>query len=1262
MVLGPPIRSSLVPRFAQPGFMQPPALGRDFGGVFRDQWIKAGEGRVFESRDLALEDFSSIDIPVKFPQTIGRVIGQGANLSVTGSEQITFGGQTSYRVNEPLTEYGRTSKFPQLNMKQHLKIDLKGTVGEKINVLVHHDSDVETPLENRIKLRYDGDDDEIVQSVEMGNTNLAIPGSQFVGYSEQHQGLFGAKVLGKLGALDMTVIASKQEGRTAGASFVGAAARDSVWIDDLNYVRGKYFFMIDPRELTGGEVSDVEVYLDDGVGTNNDIMGAIEAYAMVDPLHPPADSSWANSTYHGFFNLLERNRDYAIDQRTGEVSLLQPLNDAYTLAVKYTYGGEVVGGRDNQNRMLLKMICPALTYRVNQAQIWGTTLKYERKNIYTLNANYISEQKVKVRIFHKTGGDLQTRQRKYEYSKILGIDLQDEKGVNAGPANDWVTDGYADGGTVNGELGLLLFPDLRPFDPDTNLFMGARPETLDDRNATIYDKQYIELKLETDSKYRILVIFSTPQTVFKLPNVNILEGSESVTLNGTRLTRGVDYDIYYDVGQIKFKTDLASSPDAKITVDYQYVPFLALAQQSLLGIQSTYKFTDQSYLSTAWVYQSKKSPEERPRLGQEPSQIMLGDVSTQLQFSPDWLTAMTDAIPLVKAQSPSKISIAAEAAASLPNPNTQGQVYVDDMEGVRDLRSFSLVREAWVPASPPTDFRWEDDRRIWWYVKDREVKEQDLFPEAESRPGEAFLPVLEMNFRGPQYLWASQDLDPARRWSGLERLVSKTGSDFADLRFVEVWLRQKEGHGGKMYVDLGAVSENFYHPWADTLNTEDKDNNGKLSEDENTGLDGIPNGQPGDDEGYYEDDWSYKEGDYSRINGTENNPTMTPDTEDLDGNGNLDNSETFFRLGFDLADTTYIAGRSGEWVHYRIPFAVADTMGGTPNWKSIRYIRFFFTGVDSPAVYQLAYLQIAGASWLEEGVRKKEDMSAVTPNTREIFEISAKNTRDDPDYIPPYDPGKDPEGYKKREQSLVFSLRNLEPGHSGSIYKGLAGNAGDYTLYQTLAFYVHGDPVATPESLYLFTRLGVDSLNFYEYGIKVKPGWNDVHVKFDEITSLKMQAGDSTTIYGKRVLVRKVLTPEGWVAAYGDPSLTRVSRIGAGVVNLGSAPTSDQAVEVWFDDLRLTDVRRAAGFAKRISLGAAFSDVLNASLDVKQTDTEFQNLGGVRKGSDDTDISLAASTAVDRFLPFLNFSLPFSMGYHTASSLPTLASRSDVTL
>ncbi|HEC83112.1 MAG TPA: hypothetical protein ENI46_01330, partial [Firmicutes bacterium] len=546
-----------------------------------------------------------------------------------------------------------------------------------------------------------------------------------------------------------------------------------------------------------------------------------------------------------------------------------------------------------------------------------------------------------------------------------------------------------------------------------------------------------------------------------------------------------------------------------------------------------------------------------------------------------------------------------------------------------------------------------------WYVRDNEVDEKDLFPNAESRPGEAKIPVMEINFRGPKYSHAPYEPDSS--WSGLMRLVSKTGSDYSELKFFEIWLRPKVGSGGKMHVDLGSISENYYHPWVDSLDTEDRDNNGIRSADENTGLDGVFTGEPGDDP---DDDWSYSEGDYSHINGTENDPRISADTEDLDLDGNLDTDEVFFRLTFDLDDTTYIVNETPQgWRQYRIPLTQADTLGGSPNWRSIKYIRFFFTGIDSPAVYQIAYLQLAGASWLEEGIRTKETMTAAEPSEDEIFEISAKNTRDDPDYIPPYDPGRDPQGFKKREQSLVFSLRNLAPGNSGSVYKTLPGEAQDYTLYEDMAFYVHGPEEVASESLFVFVRFGKDSLNFYEYGTRILPGWHDVRISLAELTNLKSEPPDTVTIYGQDGIEHRYKqTQEGWLAVYGAPNITRISRVGAGIVNLGKDRTSSTTLEIWFDDLRLTNVRRQAGFAKRISVGASFADVINLNFDFRQTDTEFQTLSARRKGTDDTDYSISMNTSIDRFLPISTFSLPFSLRFHRAASLPTLASKSDIAL
>jgi cell surface protein SprA len=166
----------------------------------------------------------SIDLPIQFPKAVQAVVGKGKpNLRVTGSETISFNGISNWTAGQQYSEYGRQSKFPRLDMKQDLVVKMGGTIGDKIDVDWDQSSAARTELQNRIRIRYHGYDDEIIQSVDLGNTNLSIPNTQYVSYSGMHEGLFGIKSVAKLGSVDLTVIASKQEGKQDKQRIVGGA-------------------------------------------------------------------------------------------------------------------------------------------------------------------------------------------------------------------------------------------------------------------------------------------------------------------------------------------------------------------------------------------------------------------------------------------------------------------------------------------------------------------------------------------------------------------------------------------------------------------------------------------------------------------------------------------------------------------------------------------------------------------------------------------------------------------------------------------------------------------------------------------------------------------------------------------------------------------------------------------------------------------------------------------------------------------------------
>jgi cell surface protein SprA len=426
--------------------------------------------------------------------------------------------------------------------------------------------------------------------------------------------------------------------------------------------------------------------------------------------------------------------------------------------------------------------------------------------------------------------------------------------------------------------------------------------------------------------------------------------------------------------------------------------------------------------------------------------------------------------------------------------------------------------------------------------------------------------VLEIDFQGARY--PGQGFAASEAWAGLMRLIASSGRDYSGLAYLEVWLRQKRGSGGEMHVDFGEISENFYNPWTDSLHTEDRNANGRLDSDENTGLDGVFSGQPGDDP---YDDWAFAEGDYSRINGTEDNPRTVPDTEDLDGDGELDQDESRFRLTFDLDDTTYVASKSDDWRLYRIPMAEAEAFGGSPSWDAISSVRFFFTGADSGTVYQIAFLELRGCTWENEGVRPYWDMSPVSTTPDEEFRVSAKNTRDNPDYAPPYDPGRDAQGYRKREQSMAMEIRVEGHAYCGAVHRRL-DSASDLSLYESLAFYVHGDQNSHDAALYAFVRFGADSLNFYEYCTRILPGWRSIEVALDDFRAVERHSPIERTLYGQPVAVRATETAGGWIWIFGEPAFADVTWLGAGLFVLAQVGGA-WPLEVWLDNLRVTSTR-----------------------------------------------------------------------------------------
>ncbi|MGH7725242.1 MAG: cell surface protein SprA [Candidatus Eiseniibacteriota bacterium] len=903
----------------------------------RRTWVRESRTRIdnkpADVDAMARQSGYKINLPFELPTAATGVLGRGGpSLNVSGSERISIAGTSNW--DNRISGTGvRRSLFPQLDMRQDLDIRLDGSLGDKVRVDVAQNSANTVPLSNRIGIHYTGYDDEILKSVDLGNTNLSLPGTQYVSYSGRNEGLFGAKAAARLGGTDVALIASKQEGRSERKSFQGTAQEVIRQIDDLNYIKGKYFFLQRPtaqlQTNSRIEIGTVKVFVDDKNGNNN--QGVRAGFAEIDPAGAPGSSPRIPGEFDGLRELTDYEITFTFyGERFPVLVLKSALSNAQVLGVSYV---EVLA--DGTRRTVgsapdcsndPSVPCDSLRLQILQAprdllpaaassDFFETdstvapfivTRDYEIKSFYDLQTTNIDPKSLTFEIrrydaaleeatdAYKEGTDL------FTYLQITGIDLFKDNGSGSPlEGQDQTVDKFTNADFLDVDRGILFFPDLRPFDPR----VGPRPDSSPveefffrprvtgtdqtipglrkriywppglanppgipgggitpvglESNRNVYDKRNI--LLINDRKYYIYAKFtgSDFSGTISLGQTGLLEGSEVIAIEGVPLERNKDYTIDYDAGIVTLLTARARENRARLTIDYSFAPLFSQAGRTLVGGAFGYRGIEKS-LGGAFIYESKGQQELRPRLGEEPTRTMIGDVYTQFSLKPYALTRLADRLPGYSTTEPSRIDVNAEVGFSMPNPNTKNTIYIDDFEGNRDSYTAAMSRLAWKWPSPPlsidgalTDTVDADYTELIWYNPVNTVQAADLNPRlSENEGAQNFVNVLDLYIPKAPAVRIHPEL-----WTGITTTVEPDGADFSRMQYLELWIndwRSLDVRGNpnlKLHVDLGIVSEDAQRAPGvspnELLDSEDKNRDGKYDPSDNpdiredTGADGI---------------------------------------------------------------------------------------------------------------------------------------------------------------------------------------------------------------------------------------------------------------------------------------------------------------------------------------------------------------------------------------------------------------------------------------
>ncbi len=545
---------------------------------------------------------------------------------------------------------------------------------------------------------------------------------------------------------------------------------------------------------------------------------------------------------------------------------------------------ELNGEEGFQPPAILKLKLIKDTYLQGQLQPTSPTWELMFKNVYSLGSGSIDPSSLEIEIIHDKGAGLvhtHNPESGLSYSNIFGIDSEDDNYnyIAGGDGKIDIKQAIID--DVRGELHL---PFHLPFSYDnigrkegdnwidklgniidsTNaVYWGNNSEELDNiltdslndsNNNCCYESEdedsgpnmyYKNSSNYTPSKEFIIKTkfsSSSRSSIIKLDGFMIVPNSETVSLNGSILQKGVDYNINYDSGTIDFSNQQAMDPTANLVITYEENEIISFDQKLLAGTHLKYDINDYSFLSGGLYYYNQSIVNDKVNVGSEPMRNFIWNIAGKYKQDIDFLTKVVDKLPLIETTKLSTFNIEGEYAEVYPNPNPLGQAFIDDFESSKRTTSPNILSRQWKRSSLPAEDEFVNKyvrSHISWYNPYNDILTKNIWPNQETSS--------RANNERTKTLWLETyftDSDNGMiNWNG----ITTTLFDYNQARskYIDIWMNDSEVNNSdfKLHIDIGQISED--QDGDGEFDSEDKAvyssgvGNKRFDLGEDTGLDGC---------------------------------------------------------------------------------------------------------------------------------------------------------------------------------------------------------------------------------------------------------------------------------------------------------------------------------------------------------------------------------------------------------------------------------------
>lgn len=438
-----------------------------------------------------------------------------------------------------------------------------------------------------------------------------------------------------------------------------------------------------------------------------------------------------------------------------------------------------------------------------------------------------------------------------------------------------------------------------------------------------------------------------------------------------------------------------------------------------------------------------------------------------------------------------------------------------------------------------------------------------------------------------------------------------------------------------------------------------------------------------------------------------------PDIEDINNDNTLNEYERYYQYRVSLRKQDMVLGKNyindvklsrvqlkngqiGEvkWYQFKIPVReYDDVFGSIRDFKSIRFLRMFMSSFKDPVILRFATLDLVRADW-RRYTRTLSETGMEYDATS--FDISAVNveengSRSPVNYILP--PGIDrvidpanPQLRQLNEQSMVLKVTDLEQGDARAAYKSIYM---DFRRYKNMKLEVHAEQMdgypLRDDELVFFIRLGADyNFNYYEYEVPLKltppgryngeilsdryevwPDENRLDIPLEVFTQAKLDRDARIREAGSNFRIQDVyeVPHQGWnnnknrIKVKGSPNLGNVQVMMMGIRNRkGQVNTGPKSVEVWVNELRLTDFDQEGGWAANARVTTRLADLGTVTVAGRTRSAGFGSIEQkVNQRSLDnlTEFDIASTVDLGRFFPKESgVRIPMYYGYSQSNRNP----------